>query len=220
LISIKKNSASATIANTIIIGESASDTFYLPSISGSDYIVSEASDGRIAIGDVILSGNALPKTDSNDVKIEGVWQLSGFDFHKVGSDLVIVKSGVDVSKKSVGKVTVKNFPFENSRGGFGITLGKTADLRVDPNIGDKVSNIGYDSSTRILPAGLKFFSKNSFKTKSQTEFKINMTNNLVKTFLTTCAVIAALFTNSAHEGMDISVISGNIVYTQLKMILA
>ena len=123
-VSIRRKSASATIANTIIIGESASDTFFLTSISGFDYIVSEASDGKIAIGGIALSGNALPKTDSNDDKIEGAWNLSGFDLHIEGSNLVIVKSGADVSEDAVDKLTVINFPFSNERGAFGITLGK------------------------------------------------------------------------------------------------
>lgn len=66
--------------------------------------------GKIIIdGGITLSDKALPKTDSNNVKIEGVWNLSGFDLHKVVSDLVIVKSGADVSNEEVGKVLVKNF---------------------------------------------------------------------------------------------------------------
>lgn len=133
-------------------GLAGTDTYKFSYLSGSDVIDDIDADGRIVIGGVPLSGNkgapknALPKTDSNDVKIEGIWTLSdlGFDLHKVGSDLVIAKSGADVSKEAVGKVTVKDFPFENSRGAFGITLGKTTDLRIDPNTGHKVSNIGYD----------------------------------------------------------------------------
>ncbi len=77
-------------------------------------IADSDNDGTIFVDGITLSGNALPKTDSNNVKIEGVWNLSGFDLHKVandqgGYDLMIVKSGADVSNEEVGKVSVKNF---------------------------------------------------------------------------------------------------------------
>ncbi len=100
--------------NSLLVGNSKEDVFYIDNLSGSDHVVSTVNDGKIIIDGITLSGNALPKTDSNNVKIEGVWNLSGFDLHKVandqgGYDLMIVKSGADVSNEEVGKVSVKNF---------------------------------------------------------------------------------------------------------------
>ncbi len=110
--------------STLMIGKSSTDTFYLPSIAGDDYITSSVNDGAINIGGIKLSGNADPKTGANG---ETYYSLSNYDLHQVGSDLVVCKLGADVSSASTPRITIKSFPFTQSTGAFGITLGKKMD---------------------------------------------------------------------------------------------
>ena len=127
-------------------GESGTDTYNFETLSGNNIINDSDGNGKIQIGNIILSGNANPKTDSNGNVIDGVWSFDSVDLYKKGSDLVIVKVANNPESESVGKITIKNFPFENSRGAFGITLGKKADLNLGTDIFTKTLDLDNEQS--------------------------------------------------------------------------
>ncbi len=112
--------------NDGFITQSSGDVVYFSSIAGSDTI--EGPDGTIIIGNgkqsVKLTGNALPKVSSSGY---ASWTLGNFELHEVRGGLVITKLGADISSASTPRITVKNFPFTNEKGAFGITLGKKMD---------------------------------------------------------------------------------------------
>ena len=87
--------------------------------------------------------------------IAGSWTLAGFDISQAGADLVISQAGADLGLSATPKITVKNFPFSQSRGAFGVTLGKKADLALDRD-GKVISTSGYDLETKSLPQGYYF----------------------------------------------------------------
>ena len=56
-------------------GESGTDTYNFETLSGNNIINDSDGNGKIQIGNIILSGNANPKTDSNGNVIDGVWSF-------------------------------------------------------------------------------------------------------------------------------------------------
>ncbi len=135
-----------------LVGLAGFDT-YFQSFSGLDEIIDSDNDGKIIIltgsQSVLFSGNALPKTGPLKEIIAGEWTLAGLNLFKVGEDLVVTKPGVKladfegITNPKVPTITIKSFPFSNSRGGFGITLGKKADLSLGEDIFSKTLTNSY-----------------------------------------------------------------------------
>ncbi len=120
----------AGAGSNIVQGDGSYNTYYFPDFSGQNIISNLSGGARLVLGDgaesVSLLGNAIPKTDANRNIIPDVWDLNGFELHKVGSDLVVIKAGGDIDDLDVGSITIKSFPFSQSRA-FGISLGKIKD---------------------------------------------------------------------------------------------
>ncbi|MES2961507.1 MAG: PT domain-containing protein [Pseudomonadota bacterium] len=126
-------------------------------VQSQDAISDADLDGKIIIDtgsqNILLSGNALPKTGVLGEIIAGEWTLDGLNLLQDGDDLVATKLGVKladfkgITNPKVPTIPIKNFPFSNSRGGFGITLGKKADL----SLGEDVFSLTLTDS--YLPQG-------------------------------------------------------------------
>lgn len=124
--------------NSLLVGNSKEDVFYIDNLSGSDHVVSTVNDGKIIIDGITLSGKASSRFDSlTGEVIAGEWTLQGFNLKKVAGvvgadadgvindDLVIYKSGLKFDE-STPRVTIKNYPFSQLKPAFGINL----DLKV------------------------------------------------------------------------------------------
>ena len=144
-----------------LVGLAGFDTYY-QSFSGLDEIIDSDNDGKIIIDtgsqNIILSGNALPKTGVLGDVIEGEWTLAGLNLFKVGGDLVITKPGVKladfegITNPKVPTIAIKNFPFTNERGGFGITLGKKRDASLGvETVVTSIGNRGFAAYIAGLP---------------------------------------------------------------------
>jgi hypothetical protein len=98
--------------------------FYFPQLAKTEII--EEFDGRIIIGEgeniFVLEGIALPRVDMQGFVIDGEYVLGEFDLFQSGTDLVISKTGTDLSKENAAQIIIKNFPFYS--GGFGFFLNR------------------------------------------------------------------------------------------------
>ena len=115
----------STGSSTLMLGGSEKDIYSFASISGQDVIEDPDLDGKIRIAGVTLEGNFNAKTDADGNVIPNRWGGKGYDFARIGLDLVITNAGAN---PEVEGITVKDFPFSNLEGAFGITLGKSKEI--------------------------------------------------------------------------------------------
>ena len=139
-------------ANTMV-GLEGKDTYYFPSLSGSDIIEDVDLDGSIFVGKGLgtlpVFGNAIPSVDSAGNVVADTWTSpQGFKLRKVGTDLEITNLAAEISSTSTPRITVKNFPFTNEKGAFGITLGKKMDKTAGLETSSKSLSDGF-----LLPNG-------------------------------------------------------------------